>query len=248
MDREKKIIFTRRMVMTIILSGLLVIGASAQKSVKNPSADAILANVINGFDGVNDFTAAIVANLNIERVQAPQMQATMFFKKPDKVHFSSQSFLLVPREGIAMNPAVLREHFLPTNATQDTVDGKNVFKVLLAAKDTKTRIRSLMAWVDPGNWTIVKMETIPYEGRTLSMTFSYTYLEEKYWLPSKLVVSLNTDSDKGAKESSSMMEEKLDNLQRAAPRNGTVTIIYSNYKINTGLSDDIFIQKEEGKK
>ena len=252
MNRTRHNIARRRIVLRLlgvcVLGGLLVTGACAQKSGKNPSGDDILAKVMKGFEGVNDFTASIVADLNIERVQAPRMQATMFFKKPDKVHFSSQSFLLVPREGIAMNPAVLREHFLPSGVTRDTLSGKNVFKMLLAAKDKKTRIRSMNAWVDPDNWTIVKMETIPYEGRTLSMTFSYECLKEQYWLPSKLVVSLATDSDKGPKETSPMMDEKLDKLQSPAPRSGTVTITYSDYKINSGLSDDIFVQKEEGKK
>ena len=186
----------------------------------------------------------------MERVQIPKMHAELFFKKPDKVHFSSQSFLLMPREGVALNPAVLKEHYLTTSAVRDTVDGKKLFKLLLAAKDSKTRLRTLSIWVDPINWTITKMETIPYEGRTLSMIFTYECQQEKYWLPSKLIVSFASESDKVQENSSlssspSSIDNKFENLQRSAPRNGTVTIIYSNYKINIGLSDEIFEKKEK---
>jgi len=32
------------------------------------------------------------------------------------------------------------------------------------------------------------------------------------------------------------------------PRKGNVTILYSDYKVNTGLSDEIFDKKKEEKK
>jgi hypothetical protein len=181
----------------------------------------------------------------MERVQIPKMHAELFFKKPDKVHFSSQNFLLVPREGIALNPLVLKEHYLTTSAVRDTIDGKRLFKLILAAKDVKTRLRALSIWVDPINWTITKMETIPYEGRTLSMVFSYECQQGKYWLPSKLIVSFASESDKAQKDSSPSIDNQFEGVQRSLPRSGTVTVVYSNYKINIGLSDELFEKKEK---
>jgi len=228
----------------LLIIGLIMSNAFAQRAAKIKDANEILAKVVKGFNEVKDFSADIDAKINMERVQIPKMHAELFFKKPDKVHFSSQSFLLVPREGVALNPSVLQEHYLTTSTMHDTVDGKNLFKLLLAAKDAKTRLRALSIWVDPINWTITKIETIPYEGRTLSMIFTYECQQEKYWLPSKLIVSFASESDKTQKDTSSPVNNQFEGLQRSMPRNGTVTVVYSNYKINIGLSDEIFEKKE----
>jgi outer membrane lipoprotein-sorting protein len=227
-----------------MISGFFMQAAYPQKIVKNQNADEILAKVVKGFEGVKDFSATIDADVNMERVQIPKMHAELFFKKPDKVHFSSQGFLLMPREGVALNPLVLQEHYLTTSTVRDTIDGRKLFKLLLAAKDPKTRLRSLSIWVDPEHWTITKIETIPYEGRTLSMMFLYECQQEKFWLPSKLTVSFTSESDKMQKDSSPSFDDKFENLQRAMPRNGMVTVVYSNYKINIGLSDELFEKKK----
>ena len=109
----------------------------SQKSAKIQNADEILAKVVKGFEGVKDFSVTIDAEINMDRMQIPKMHAELFFKKPDKVHFSSQSFLLMPREGVALNPAVLKEHYLTTSAVRDTIDGKKLFKLILAARGFK---------------------------------------------------------------------------------------------------------------
>ncbi len=229
----------------LLIIGLIIGNTFAQMAAKTKDADEILSKVVKGFEEVKDFSAVIDAEINMERVQIPKMHAELFFKKPDKVHFSSQGFLLMPREDVALNPAMLQEHYLTTSTMRDTIDGKRLFKLLLAAKDSKTRLRTLSIWVDPINWTITKIETIPYEGRTLSMIFTYKCQQEKYWLPSKLVASFTSESDKTQKDTSSPIDNQLEGLQRSMPRNGTVTVVYSNYKINIGLSDEIFDRKEK---
>jgi len=228
----------------MVMMGLVLSSSLAQKGIKKQNTNEILAKVVQGFEGVSDFSAVIDAEIHMERMQIPKMHADLFFKKPDKVHFSSKGFLLIPREGFTLNPAVLQEHYLTTSVVEDTVDGKNLFKLLLTAKDSKTRLRTLFIWVDPINWTIAKIETTPYEGRTLSMLFTYECQQGKYWLPSKLIVLFASESDKTQKDSSTPIDNQLEALQRSVPRSGTVTVIYSNYNINIGLSDELFEKKK----
>jgi outer membrane lipoprotein-sorting protein len=218
----------------------------AQSARTTLPADAMMSNVVKGFEEVNDFVVDIHAEVKMERAQIPDMNATMYFKKPDKIHFDSQGFLLVPREGLALNPASLQERYGASLAGTDTIDGKVLFKVLLAAKSETTRLRQLSLWIDTSNWTIAKIETVPYEGRTLTLRFSYELQHGKYRLPSKLVASFGTVSAEGkpAKENLPQPAQELENIQHAIPRNGTVTITYSNYRINVGLDDAIFEKKE----
>jgi outer membrane lipoprotein-sorting protein len=229
----------------LVLCTLLLGQASAQRALKLSDADEILTKIGKRFDEVEDFSAVIDADINMERVQIPKMHAEVFFKKPDKVHFSSQSFLLVPREGIALNPSVFKEHYLATSVTRESAGGIRLMKLVLVAKDAKTRLRALSMWVNPMFWIITKIETAPYEGRTLSMSFTYEFQQEKYWLPSKMVASFASDSDKMQKDSAPSLENQMESAQRSMPRTGTVTIVYSDYKINIGLSDELFEKKEK---
>jgi outer membrane lipoprotein-sorting protein len=229
------------------MTSLVLNTTFAQKASEVLTANNILEKVVQEFDGVQDFTATIDAEVKMDRVQIPKMSATMYFKKPDKIHFSSQSFLLVPRDGIALNPAVLWERYDASFLGEDSVDGRNLYKLQLAAKEKKTRLRQLYIWVDPVSWTITRTETIPYEGRTLSMVFKYERQQEKYWLPSKLIVSFGsiTEGERTSGDSAPQPSEQFDQMQRRVPRNGSVTILYSNYKVNTGIDDAVFEEKEK---
>jgi outer membrane lipoprotein-sorting protein len=227
------------------MTGLVLNTTFAQKALEAPNADTILARLVKGFAEVQDFTVTIDAELKMERVQVPKMHATMDFKRPDKVHFTSQGFLFVPRDGVTMNPAVLSQRYDASFIGTDTVKGLKLFKLQLAAKAKKTKLRQMYAWIDPVHWTIVKIETIPYEGRTLSTVFEYEFLQEKFWLPSKMIVTFgSTEGEKTADDSISQPADQFNQMQRGAPRNGSATILYSNYKVNVGLEDAVFEEKK----
>jgi hypothetical protein len=40
-------------------------------------------------------------------------------------------------------------------------------------------------------------------------------------------------------------DQPMRSTQRGGQRKGTVTVRYSDYRVNTGLSDDIFVQPEK---
>lgn len=230
----------------IFIVACLACSTMARAGSKTPTAEEMMQNVVKGFEGVNDFIVDIVANVKMERAQIPKMNAAMYFKRPDKIHFDAQGFLLVPREGLALNPATLQERYGASSAGTDTVGGRILCKLLLAAKNETTRLRQLSLWVDPANWTITKIETVPYEGRTLSLLFSYELQQGKYWLPSKLEASFGAVAATGkpAKETTAPPAQQLEELQHSMPRNGSVTVLYSNYRINVGVDDAIFEKKE----
>lgn len=231
----------------IFLVAVLMFNSTfAQKILKAQNGDTILAKTVKGFAGVQDFTVTINAEINMERVQVPKMNAKMYFKRPDKVHFTSDGFLLIPRDGVTLNPAVLSERYDASFVGTDTIGGEKMYKLQLAAKEKKTKLRQLYTWIDPAHWTVSKIETIPYEGRTLSILFTYEFLRDKFWLPSKLVVSFGStaEGEKAAEDSISQPAGQFAQMQRSMPRNGSVTILYSDYKVNVGLDDAIFEEKK----
>jgi outer membrane lipoprotein-sorting protein len=235
-----------KIVRIVLMTSLVLNTTFARKLMETPNADTILARVMKGFADVQDFVVTIDAEVKMERVQVPKMHAMMSFKRPDKVHFTSQGFLFVPRDAVIMNPAVLSQRYNASFIGTDTIEGITLFKLQLAAKEKKTKLRQMYTWIDPVHWTITKIETIPYEDRTLSTVFDYEFLQEKFWLPSKMIVTFGStmEGERVANDSISQPYDQFDRTQRSIPRNGRVTILYSGYKINVGLDDAVFEEKK----
>ncbi|MBI3005329.1 MAG: hypothetical protein HYY49_07910 [Ignavibacteriales bacterium] len=224
---------------------LVVVTVSAYSQTK--TGDAILRNVEGNTHGVEDFTVTLEGEINMERLRVPRTTATMYYKKPDKVAFDSQGFGLVPREGVLLNATVLRQRYNSTIAGDDTAKGKKVIKLQLVAKDPKTRLRELQLLVDPVNWVIVRAQTTPYEGRVLTLEFSYAKEGGTYWLPRTMRAMFGTTVvpvERPRFDSNPAPAGQLEEIQRSTPRSGSITINYTNYRINTNLPDSLFQAKE----
>jgi outer membrane lipoprotein-sorting protein len=178
-----------RFIAATILVCCATLTLPAQKTTAQPSAAAILENVGKGFEGIGDFVTTIEAEVDMERVRVPKMKATMYFKKPDKVHFSSSNFAMLPREGVMLNPSHLRQRYEPELLGEETVDGKILYKLQLTPKESKSRPSKLMVWVDANTWTIARMESTPYQGRMIHIAFTYSLEANKFWLPSTMQAS-----------------------------------------------------------
>ncbi len=187
------------------------------------------------FADVKDFTATIEADIDMERIRIPRMSATLFFKRPDKFRYTSPGFALFPREGMVLDPVMLRERYTPKLEGRDTINGRAALRMLLDARDPKNRLQHMTIWLDPESWTPVRMETTPYGSRKLRADFTYEQIQEKYWLPRSVTVQFQVaeEPDLGQPPGESA---------RAAPRKGTMTVRYLEYEVNTGLSDDVFVE------
>jgi len=135
-------------------------GAHALAQQHALSGVEILRKVEQTVEVVRDYTVEVQADVNMERMRIPKMQATMYYKRPNKIHFESTSFAMLPREGMMLDPTVLRESYVATVQESEVAEEKKVYKLQLAAMESKSRLRQLYVWVDGSNWTIVKMETI----------------------------------------------------------------------------------------
>jgi outer membrane lipoprotein-sorting protein len=226
---------------------LLATSAPAQRA-KDPTAVEVLRNLEQTFREVEDFSVTVVGDVNMENLRVPRMIATMHFKRPDKVQFVSPSFSIMPREGMSPNPERWQTDYDATLVGRDTVHGRTVWRLQLAAKDPKARLRQAYLWVDPAHWTLARLASMPYGGRTITFDFEYTRVEGRYWLPSKLTAHFGSVEEaseplfkvpEGAPNPAPQVEE----MQRRM-RSGSVTLTYQDYRVNTGLPDSLFVIPE----
>jgi len=73
----------------------------------------------------------------------------------------------------------------------------------------------------------------------VNVSFRYARVED-HWLPEQMTARFSmAPADTSGAEAA---EGPAPFPPRQVPRNGTVTVHYSSYRINTGLSDEIFMK------
>jgi outer membrane lipoprotein-sorting protein len=215
----------------------LLIAMIAASVPTDTSGTAILERVAAQYAAVQDYVVTLNITTNIERMSVPPMNATMYFKKPDKVHFDAKGFAIIPREGLTLNPALLAERFLVDAVVSDTLAGKRVLKLGMHPRSDQARTRRAILFVDPDRWTPEKFTTAGIDGRTMSASFTHTRVDQ-FWLASNLLVEFSAAADTTAVP---QWEQSVPGASRRnAFRGGTIEVKYSDYRVNTGLDDAMF--------
>lgn len=235
-----------RQTILVLLGALLCVGTAPAQQLRGLE---ILQKVEQNFTAINDFIVDLEVDVNMDRLRMPRMKATMYFKQADKLHFDAPEFAMIPRDGVFLNPRLLRERYDVVLAGEESIASVRVHKLQLAAKEVSARVRQMYVFVDPSNWTIVKMEMAPFPGRVVMFDFVHERQKGDFWMPTRLVASFSTaepDTTAPLPELAQEVSPRY-NEMRGPLRSGSITIVYSRYRINVGLSDDIFSTKNKEK-
>ena len=219
---------------------LLAVGESSAQL----SGEAILDSVEAHMAGVHDYTVNLLITTDIERLKVPPMHVTMYFKHPDKVHFDSEGFALLPREGIAFSISRLRKRYAVERVDEEMVDGEKMYRLALHPKVDRSNVRRTFLYINPLRWTPDRLSSTLVNGREILATLAYQRVAG-HWLPLKLVMRM-TSAEKDTTEVSPL-DQSLPLPRTSMFQKGTVTVEYSDYRVNTGLSDELFMQKESRK-
>jgi outer membrane lipoprotein-sorting protein len=186
---------------------------------------------------LRDYTVTLDVVANLERLSIPPMQLTMYYKAPDLVHFDAKGFALVPREGVPWSPSWLTQRFRAESAQPDTLEGLGVIRLELEPRDDRARTRRVTVWVDPACWTAIRVFTATVDGRMINASFVYARVEG-FWLPSMLTLTVSTppaDTTLAAGQTGPAIHGMGGRF-----RSGTIEVRYSDFHLNTGLSDTLF--------
>jgi len=205
------------------------------------TAVKVLDNVKSNFFQIKDYTVNIHAELDMEDINVPPMDVKVYFKQPDKIHLESDGFAMLPREGIFLNPGNFNEeNFYISLLGMDTVNTAETYKLELVPRKDEIMIRKFIIWVNLKQWTITKMNTISWQGQTAEFLFEYELIKKKHYMPKKIVADLNLAGFKGFAHRRNMQTDKKDTEEKKEDKRGKLTVLFSNYKINKGISDKIF--------
>lgn len=204
---------------------------------QNVSGETVLKEIERQLSGVKDFSVKLEIVADIERLDVPPMHATLYFKRPDKIHLDSDGFAILPREASMLIVGGLADRFAATIDGLEDVDGRKCYRVGLTPRNAKGFRGTLTLFVDPERWTPERLATTIPGGRAATVTFEQRRIGD-VWLTSKVTVQLETAEQDSISFVPPGMEDTP--MRRQVPRNGTITITYSDYRVNTSLPDSIF--------
>ncbi|HLP16591.1 MAG TPA: hypothetical protein VK470_10060 [Bacteroidota bacterium] len=233
----------RKFSLILILLSCFLVSASSHAQ----TASQIVRNVKQRFDQVKDYTVSITASVNMERMKIPEMKATLYFKQPDKFHVESKNFSMLPKEGMSLNPSEMLEKFDASLIKSEKRNNTMFYNLRLISKPEKGKqVREYFVTVNGDLWVVSHIESFPMPGRKISIDFTHTLVADQYWLPSSLSIDYTTQTPSDSSEGEAAQPPQ--GRGRMTPRSGSARVQYSDYKVNTGLSDSIFEKKKEEKK
>ncbi|MCX7735103.1 MAG: hypothetical protein N2319_00180 [Candidatus Kapabacteria bacterium] len=193
---------------------------------------------------LNDYKADIKIKVNIDFLKVPDVDAKIFYKKPDKFKIQSDGFLMLPKEGFNFSP----ESFFKENITSVFVKKEvlntyqtNVIKII--PNDDKSDLVLSTIWIDEKENVIRKVESTFKQGGTVVLNFDYEDKLLKYGLPSKLKFTFDLKNMRMPKNFSGFDTPGKKKSDKPPSTTGEVIITYSNYSINKGVDDKIFQEK-----
>jgi outer membrane lipoprotein-sorting protein len=216
--------------------------------VKNP--EEILEKVKLEFEKIEDYQVDVKIKVDVDFLKMPDREATIFYKKPDKFHIDSENFAMLPKSGLNFSPlGFLNYKYTAFYEREDTINGTltSVIKVIPLEGNVDVILSTF--WIDTSRNLIIKAELSRKPQGSFIIDLKYLKTSESYWLPSSLVFSFTVDrsliprrfNDTGDSES----KEKSKDSEKE--QTGKVYLDYSNYRVNKGLPDELFDEKETKK-
>jgi len=228
--------------MKIILI-LLVIGSgivSPQK--KDP--DKIIEEVKNRFNKVEDYIVDVNIKVDVDFIKVPETNAKIYYKQPGKIHFESEGFAMLPKNGMDFSPvALLEEEYTAIYERVDTIDNfrTDIIKIIPLTESSDVVLTTL--WVDESRYIIRKVESTQKVGGTFSLELKYKNKFD-YSLPSQMIFTFNIEGMNLPKGMTGELNKKSKEDRKPEKTTGKVSISYKNYKINQGIDDSIFKEEE----
>lgn len=203
----------------------------------------ILDDLQKKYSGLKDYTVDVNVHFDVEGFKAPDMQAKLYCKPPDKMKIESKKIFFLPKEGGTFNPFIFnREDFEVKFLERLTHEGSHAVKLKLTPKRRKPNgPQDFILTIDTDRTVIREMSTSTIEGKEVKARVKYGRFSD-FDLPIRIELQLDFSFNESIE-----VKDFGQSPQPAKRVTGRVEITYSNYKVNIGLRDQIFNEKDSSK-
>lgn len=215
----------KRLLSAIILLALLLPAAAGA-----PSGDSIVAAMRKQFSAVNDYRADVSLTVKGPKVSINNMQMTVYYKKPNKIHVEAkQGFAMMPGGNYFGDPLGEISSARATYVRTEKKQGRQCYLLNVAANQAVMKL-----WVDKQRSVVVAMES----GQGLKTLWQHAKVDGKYYLPVQISADVQGLPMGNGHHARATGNEK----DQIGPTKAVVK--FSNYRVNKGIDDKIFQEKK----
>lgn len=194
------------------------------------TGEQVLRRALDLRAGVQDYTAEVRVTVDVPGITVPQRVATVYFKRPDKLHIESKGVVMIPRQALLMGNlgseiAADSQIILAGTRTENGVPLHFLKIIPTGQRSSSDRV---LAWVRGDRYTLERLEMHAGGRRQVAVSWEHQQVAGKYWLPRRLVATVPS--------------RPRGESAPAAPKEGTVTVEFRQIKVNTGLRDELFAE------
>ncbi len=216
--------------------------ASGGVYARTMTAQEIVNRAADEYDRVKDYTVDAKVAVSAPDVHVPVTNVKVYFKKPDKLHVESKSgFAVLPKQGlVAGNPLrnLVKNSGLSLAGSERALN-RDCYLIKAVLDQGGGQTARARIYIDKERWVVVQMFVDARTGPSLRLSIWYSRIGGKYWMPSKSLAVVEFPRMQMDPDARNKVTE--DKTKPSKP--STVTVQFSNYKINVGLSDKIFRKK-----
>jgi len=226
----------------IILSFLLLLTFSYNAQ----TADEILAKVVSKINTVNDYSVDANIKADIPMIKILPVTATIYFKQKDKFKVVSKGIAILPKQGFTdMNAFLTKKNaYMVVESGSSTINEIKTTQLTVIPTNDDSEFVLAKLWIDTKKSLILKSQITTRSSGTVSV--DYTYADQAdYGLPSNLVFTVDVKKFKLPKSVASDIHDTNSKKKdkKSDEKSGTIVIKLTNYKVNKGINDSVFKDK-----
>ena len=203
----------------------------------------LLEEINDKYKIINDYQVKAHIHLDVEFLKMPDKKAILYFKKPDKFRMKTKGFAMLPKNGVNLIPTdFLKGDYTAISISKDTIT--EVIKVIPIDPDSEMILSTL--WIDLKKKRITAVDA--NTKKTGSYRVEINYADNSFGLPSMINVSFDIKEFELPVSFTGEFLKKEVKKAKDGETKGSVTIRYSDYKINEGIEDKIFMKKKNNSK
>lgn len=208
-------------------------------------ANDILNKVVTKLNTVNDYSVTANVKANIPMIKILPSKATIYFKQKDKFKVVSKGIVILPKQGFTEINGFLanKKSYLAVAGDSTKIGGVMTKLINVVPTGENSEIVLAKLWIDAKSSVIMKSQiTTKTNG---SVTTTYTYGDKvAFGLPSQLVFEIDVKAFKLPKSVAADINKTTAQKKTKPGNKGLITIMLTDYKVNTGLSDAVFTKKK----
>jgi hypothetical protein len=186
---------------------------------------------------IRDFKADVAIDVDVDFLRLPVKTAQVFYQQPDRWKFKAKGFLMLPRTGVQFSVAAyLEEPFSAVYVTSTVIDQVAVDVVKIIPLATGSELVLATLWIDRDAAALRRVEAHTRSAGSYQVDFVYG--DAPFGLPVQTAITF--EISRAQLPLKYLGRLKIDPQKMGDKAQGTVTLTYSQFRVNEGIDEAVF--------